>query len=210
MINKRDVFTLGGLDIVNEVIDIYDNKEEIKVLDVGCGCGYSVNCLSEKGFDAMGIDASEEIIELGKKQYKNINIKTMDANQMDFPKEHFDLILLECSLSIMSEPIKILSDCRKLLKKDGLILLSDFFFKETNSKDDLYTLNYWNKIFSQLKFEVIKFQDKSNEWRNYLGMILWEYGDLSGLLRGNQNNKINKNILKKETGYFSVTLGKKD
>lgn len=43
-----------------------------------------------------------------------------------------------------------------------------------------------------------------------LGMILWEYGDLSGLLRGNQNNKINKNILKKETGYFSVTLGKKD
>ena len=28
MINKRDVFTLGGLDIVNEVIDIYDNKEE--------------------------------------------------------------------------------------------------------------------------------------------------------------------------------------
>ena len=210
MIDKRDVFSLGGLDLVNEVIDMYEQKDKIKVLDVGCGSGYSVNYLSQQGFDATGIDASEEIIEIGKKKYKNVNIKVMDANKIDFPNDYFDIILFECSLSIMSEPIKILSNCKKFLKKDGLILLSDFFFKKTDIEDDTYTLNYWNRVFSDLDLKVINFQDKTSQWRNYLGMVLWEYGELSGLLRGNQNSKINSNILKKETGYFLVTLGKKD
>ena len=115
MIDKRDVFSLGGLDLVNEVIDMYEQKDKIKVLDVGCGSGYSVNYLSQQGFDATGIDASEEIIEIGKKKYKNVNIKVMDANKIDFPNDYFDLILFECSLSIMSEPIKILSNCKKFL-----------------------------------------------------------------------------------------------
>lgn len=210
MINKRDIFSLGGLNLVNEIIEMYEADEDIKVLDVGCGSGYSVNYLCEKGFDATGIDFSEEIINLGKERYKGINIKTMDANNLDFPENYFDLILFECSLSVMQNPEKILESCRKLLKKNGLILLSDFFFKQTNIYDETYTLNYWNKLFADLNFQVINFQDKSKEWKNYLGMVLWEYGELSGLLRGNQNNKINNDIFKKETGYFLVILKKRD
>ena len=127
MINKRDIFSLGGLNLVNEIIEMYEADEDIKVLDVGCGSGYSVNYLCEKGFDATGIDFSEEIINLGKERYKGININTMDANNLDFPENYFDLILFECSLSVMQNPEKILESCRKLLKKNGLILLSDFF-----------------------------------------------------------------------------------
>ena len=210
MINKRDIFSLGGLNLVNEIIEMYEADEDIKVLDVGCGSGYSVNYLCEKGFDATGIDFSEEIINLGKERYKGININTMDANNLDFPENYFDLILFECSLSVMQNPEKILESCRKLLKKNGLILLSDFFFKQTNIYDETYTINYWNKLFANLNFQVINFQDKSKEWKNYLGMVLWEYGELSGLLRGNQNNKINNDIFKKETGYFLVILKKRD
>lgn len=210
MINKRDIFSLSGLNLVNEIIEIYKIDEDVKVLDVGCGSGYSVNYLSEKGFDATGIDSSEEMINLGKERYKDINIKVMDANNLDFPNNYFDLILFECSLSVMKNSEKILEDCRKLLKKNGIILLSDFFFKQTGIYDDTYTLNYWNKLFGDLNLQVINFQDKSREWKNYLGMVLWEYGELSGLLRGNQNNKIDNDIFKKETGYFLVILKKRD
>ena len=210
MINKRDVFSLGGLNLVSEIIEMYQTNENIKVLDVGCGSGYSVNYLCEKGFDATGIDFSEEIINLGKERYKDINIKVMDANNLDFPESYFDLILFECSLSVMKNPKKILESCKKLLKKDGIIMLSDFFFKQTNIEADTYTLNYWNKLFSDLNFQTIIFQDKSKEWKNYLGMVLWEYGELSGLLRGNQNCNINKDIFKKETGYFLVILKQRD
>lgn len=210
MINKRDIFSLSGLDLVNEIIDMYKVEEDIKVLDVGCGSGYSVNYLTEKGFDVTGIDFSEEMINLGKERYKGINIKVMDASELDFPENHFDLILLECSLSVMQNQKEILRNCKRFLKEDGLILLSDFFIKQTNLDDDTYTLNYWNRMFADLNLKTIIFQDKSKEWKNYLGMVLWEYGELSGLLRGNQNNKINNYILKKETGYFLVVLKKRD
>ena len=210
MINKRDVFSLGGLNLVSDIMKMYKTDQDIKILDVGCGSGYSVNCLSEMGLDATGIDFSEEIINLGKERYKNINIKVMDANNLNFPENYFDLILFECSLSVMKNPKKILSSCKKLLKKDGIILLSDFFFQKTDIDEDIYTLNYWNNLFSNLNLQTIIFQDKSKEWKNYLGMVLWEHGELSGLLRGNQNCNINKDIFKKETGYFLVILKKRD
>lgn len=41
MINKRDVFSLGGLNLVNEIIEMYKTDQNIKILDVGCGSGYS-------------------------------------------------------------------------------------------------------------------------------------------------------------------------
>ncbi|MEG0050968.1 MAG: class I SAM-dependent methyltransferase [Terrisporobacter sp.] len=210
MINKRDVFSLGGLHLVSEIIDMYKLNENIKVLDVGCGSGYSVNYLTEKGFDVTGIDFSEDAIKKAKETYGDINIKVMDSHNMEFDNDFFDLILLECSLSIMKDPKLILTNCKDLLKKDGLILLSDFFFKKTSIRDDTYTLNYWNKLFGDLDYQVINFQDKSREWRNYLGMVLWEYGELSGLLRGCENNNLNQDILNKESGYFLVVLRKRE
>ena len=208
---SKDVLSLSSLDTIDEILDgLSKSKKNPKILDVGCGCGCSVNYLKEKGMDARGVDYSEEIINLGKKTYTGIDLKVMDANNLEFPHNYFDLILFECSLSVMKNTKKILSSSINILKEDGLLLISDFFLKESDLYEGVYTMDYWNKLFDDLNLEIVYFQDKSKEWRNYIGMILWEYGDLSGLLRGNQNNKINKNILKKETGYFSVTLGKKD
>ena len=210
MIDKYDVSNLGGLNIVTEMMKNYKKDGNMQILDGGCGIGHSVSVLSEMGFDTIGVDSSEQIIDLGKKKYKNINLKVMDANNLDFPENHFDLILFECSLSVMKKPKDILSNCKELLRGDGLILISDFFFKQKDTDLDTYTLNYWNNLFLNSGFETILFEDKSKQWKSYLGMVLWEYGELSGLLRGNENCNINKDILKKETGYFLVILKKRD
>lgn len=210
MIDKSDVSNLGGLNIIIELMKNYKNNDNIKMLDVGCGIGHSVNCLSDMGFDIIGIDSSEKIIEIGKGKYKNINLEVMDANNINFPGNYFDLILFECSLSVMKSPKTVLSKCKELLKEDGLILISDFFFKQEDAGLDTHTLDYWNKLFLGSGFDTVLFEDKSKEWKSYIGMVLWEYGELSGLLRGNENCNINENILKRETGYLLVILKKKD
>ena len=207
---SKDVLSLSSLDTIDEILDgLSKSKKNPKILDVGCGCGCSVNYLKEKGMDARGVDYSEEIINLGKKTYTGIDLKVMDANNLEFPHNYFDLILFECSLSVMENTKKILSSSINILKEDGLLLISDFFLKESDLYEGVYTMDYWNKLFDDLNLEIAHFQDKSKEWRNYIGMILWEYGDLSVLLRGNQNKCLNKNIFKKETGYFLAILKKR-
>lgn len=207
---SKDVLSLSSLDTIDEILDgLSKSKKNPKILDVGCGCGCSVNYLKEKGMDARGVDYSEEIINLGKKTYTGIDLKVMDANNLEFPHNYFDLILFECSLSVMENTKKILSSSINILKEDGLLLISDFFLKESDLYEGVYTMDYWNKLFDDLNLEIVYFQDKSKEWRNYIGMILWEYGDLSVLLRGNQNKSLNKNIFKKGTGYFLAILKKR-
>ena len=207
---SKDVLSLSSLDTIDEILDgLSKSKKNPKILDVGCGCGCSVNYLKEKGMDARGVDYSEEIINLGKKTYTGIDLKVMDANNLEFPHNYFDLILFECSLSVMENTKKILSSSINILKEDGLLLISDFFLKQADLYEGVYTMDYWNKLFDDLDLEIAHFQDKSKEWRNYIGMILWEYGDLSVLLRGNQNKSLNKNIFKKGTGYFLAILKKR-
>ncbi len=174
MMTKREIFADSGLNLIDEINQIKNIKQDAKVLDVGCGDGYSVNCLCKKGFDATGVDYCEEVIDFGKKNYTKINIKVMDANNLEFPSDYFDLILFECSLSIMKDHKKILNDCKRFLKKYGVILLNDFFIQKPDEDSEVYSLSYWNELFESLDFKIIKFIDKSKEWRNYLGMMLWE------------------------------------
>lgn len=209
MIDKREDFNLGSLYYIDEIIHKYGLSKKIKILDIGCGSGNAVNYLVKKGFDITGIDISQEIIKEGREKYKNIDIRVMDSHYMDFEDNTFNIISLECSLSIMKDPNLVLSNCKKILKDKGVILLSDFFFKNDSSEDENYTLEYWNKLYENLDLQIISFQDKSKEWRNYIGKVLWEYGDLTGLLRGCENCALGENILSKDTGYFLVTLRKK-
>lgn len=209
MIDKREDFNLGSIYNIDEIIDKYDLSKKIKILDIGCGSGNAVNYLEQKGFDVIGIDISQEIIKKGKEKYKNIDIRVMDSHSMNFEDNTFNIISLECSLSIMKDPKLVLSNCKKILKDQGVILLSDFFFKDNLSEDKTYTIEYWNKLYEDLDLQKISFQDKSKEWKNYIGKVLWEYGDLTKLLRGCENCTLGENILSKNTGYFLVTLRKK-
>lgn len=209
MIDKREDFNLGSIYNIDEIIAEYDLDKNVKILDIGCGSGNVVNYLEQKGFDVIGIDISKETIKEGKEKYKNIDIRVMDSHSMNFENNTFNVISLECSLSIMKDPKLVLSNCKKILKDKGVILLSDFFFKDNSSKDKTYTLEYWNKLYEDLDLHKVSFKDKSKEWKNYIGKVLWEYGNLTNLLRGCENCELGENILSKNTGYFLVTLRKK-
>ena len=57
----------GGLRITERAISLWKLPPGARVLDVGCGQGESVTHLREKyGLDALGIDASLEMVEAAK------------------------------------------------------------------------------------------------------------------------------------------------
>lgn len=209
MFDKIKDFNIGGLYLIDEIIDKYHLNKNAKVLDVGCGSGSAVDFLTKKNLDAIGIDISEDIINEGKNKYGDINIAVMDAHCMDFEKNYFDIISIECSLSIMDDSKLVLSSCKNILKENGIILLGDFFFKESTDTNKAYTLDYWYSLFEETGFEVVDFKDQSKNWRNYIGKVLWECGSLEPLLGGCNSCDLNKTMLSRKTGYFLITLVKK-
>ncbi|MBW2963835.1 methyltransferase domain-containing protein [Candidatus Woesearchaeota archaeon] len=65
-------------------------KKGEKLLDVGCGSGISTsvwNC------DCTGIDPSEKLIEIAKKNYPKKKFLVASAEEIPFPDDYFDVVI---------------------------------------------------------------------------------------------------------------------
>ncbi|GAB6101542.1 class I SAM-dependent methyltransferase [Thermococcus atlanticus] len=101
-----------------------------RALDIGCGMGISTFALEELGFEVIGIDLQEELIEKAKKISEELGYKAefrvMDAKKLDFPDESFDLVAL------LGNPLphlniydfdKIVQEAFRVLKPGGVLFL---------------------------------------------------------------------------------------
>ncbi|MBO8175691.1 MAG: class I SAM-dependent methyltransferase [Thermococcus sp.] len=101
-----------------------------KALDIGCGMGISAFALEELGFEVIGIDVQEELVEKAKKIAEELGYKmefrVMDARKLDFPNETLDLVaLLGNPLPHLSvyDFDKIIQEAFRVLKPNGVLFL---------------------------------------------------------------------------------------
>lgn len=129
-----------------------DNKT-IKVLDIGCGTGFSIEYLKEKGYtDIKGIDPSREMINIAK--FKKLEVKIGSFESLSKIYEKYDLIFsisaLQWILSNKKE-LEIKNIIKKLsknllniLKKEGIIV---FQFYPDSQKTVETILSVFNRSF---------------------------------------------------------------
>jgi SAM-dependent methyltransferase len=100
-----------------------------RVLDLGCGSGRDLSELLEAGYDAVGIDASEEMIREAVNRFPRLAGRvTLDClpELQAVPGSSFDGIV--CSAVLMHVPEEFLFDTvfniRRSLRKGGHLLIS--------------------------------------------------------------------------------------
>jgi 18S rRNA (guanine1575-N7)-methyltransferase len=69
---------------------------EGRILDVGCGTGFSLAILEDRGFDAVGIDISQPMLDIAKR--KGLKVKRADFTKLPFKDRTFDGLLSISSL----------------------------------------------------------------------------------------------------------------
>jgi SAM-dependent methyltransferase len=98
-------------------------RGEGKVLDIGCGAGGNLKTLQDQGWEPYGIEISKvaaaHALELTKGQ---IHAGTVES--APFPNDSFDLVLMSHSLEHLPSPIDALRRIYRLLKDDGLLVIS--------------------------------------------------------------------------------------
>ncbi|MFP4514835.1 MAG: class I SAM-dependent methyltransferase [Parcubacteria group bacterium] len=113
-------------EIISSAQEIPSNT---KVLDIGCGNGRLTEELKE-GVDYLGIDNSENLINIAKEKYKdnkNYNFQVLDIFELDELEDKYDYIFLVAVLQHIPSKklrIKALNKIKNKLKEDGEIIIS--------------------------------------------------------------------------------------
>jgi len=115
------------------VVKFIGIKEGDRVLDIGCGTGDQVFYYAKTGAIVAGIDLNPEMIEIamkGQKRYGFNNVYFQGADAVDLPFEDsiFDVASISLSLHEMVRDgrDKIISEMKRVTKKDGSLIFIDF------------------------------------------------------------------------------------
>ncbi|MGD6966733.1 methyltransferase domain-containing protein [Rossellomorea vietnamensis] len=98
--------------------------EGSKVADLGCGDGFGSYLLYEKGYKVTGMDLSEKMVEIAKKQEKDrLSFIQGDLSNPPFEKEEFDAVMMINSLEWTENPLHALKEVKGLVKQNGMLCI---------------------------------------------------------------------------------------
>lgn len=158
-----------------------------KILDAGCGSGRDSRYFVSKGFNVMGVDLSEKLLEIAKQNNPSITFFKQDLRKLDFPQESFDGIWACASLHHLrrSEVPKVLKKFFSLLKPRGALFV---LVKEGTGEEDVqeslssglprhyvyYSLNELKKLLEDAGFSIVDIYTwREEERRSGRSDLVW-------------------------------------
>ncbi len=112
----------------------YLSKENLlsKLLDIGCSNGQFLYHAQKRGIEVYGVEINKHAVSIARKN--NLKVFHGKLKESHFPKNFFDFVFLGDILEHVQYPRNLLKKCKRILKNNGLIVIST-----PNSN------NFWSK-----------------------------------------------------------------
>lgn len=113
----------------HEVLDDFialTSESTPKILDVGCASGRDAAYFHSLGCEVTGIDLSEGLLKIARKNNPEVSFRKMDMRQLEFEDSSFDGVFAMASLHHL-EPTDILPTLQefyRVLKPNGVVFIS--------------------------------------------------------------------------------------
>jgi len=125
----RDLYTqeekhwwhISKRNSVKELLRTFLNKQNLKILDIGCGTGKTMDMLSCFG-NVWGIDNNKKALSFCRKRGLH-NLILADASNTGFKDNFFDIVAMLDVLEHTDENTT-LQETKRVLKRGGFIALS--------------------------------------------------------------------------------------
>ncbi|MBC8451117.1 MAG: methyltransferase domain-containing protein [Planctomycetes bacterium] len=95
------------------------------ILDLGCGTGFFLAELEAQHPGSVGLDISHEMLKVSDEYVPGARLVTGDAEKLPFQKGCFDVVFCKGSLHHTRDHVGFLANCREVLGKDGLLIMSE-------------------------------------------------------------------------------------
>ncbi len=133
-----DIASFPLFIIRDRVVDFTDARNGSKILDVATGTGKQAFAFAKKGHDVIGIDLSEDMLKIAKKNnaYPNLRFEEADATKLPFKNNCFDVSCISFALHDMPLSIgeKVIKEMVRVTKPKGIIMIIDYDLPEKKLK----------------------------------------------------------------------------
>lgn len=128
-LRQEEIESPMGALWLKEITRNIESGKKLKILDVGTGTGFFPILLSKMGHEVTGVDFSPEMIEEARQLSQKYNVDAdfyiMDAENLVFPDDTFDMVLSRNLTWTLTNPEKAYSQWIRVLKKGGILLNFD-------------------------------------------------------------------------------------
>jgi ubiquinone/menaquinone biosynthesis C-methylase UbiE len=139
------VFLLAGMR--GKVVEITAALKGARVLDVATGTGKQAFAFGKKGFNVTGVDLSEDMLQIARKNNKfaNVKLEAGDATALAYPENSFDVTTVSFALHDMPPEVgeKVLEEMVRVTRPGGIVTVVDYDLPK-------------NRLIKNIAYAVIK------------------------------------------------------
>jgi SAM-dependent methyltransferase len=101
----------------------FDQVRNLDVLEIGCGLGTDGAQFAQAGANYTGIDLTDAAVDLARRRFELFNLpgtfRVADAEQLDFPDNHFDLVYSHGVLHHTPDTAAAIREIHRVLRPGG-------------------------------------------------------------------------------------------
>lgn len=121
-IRKWEIMMRPVIDASLKIISSRMKGPGGRLLDIGCGFGFFLNAMKQRGWDVAGIEISKSGRRYARDRYQ-VDIYSRPLEALALPEASFDVITLFYVIEHVADPPAVLREVRRILKPGGLVLI---------------------------------------------------------------------------------------
>lgn len=185
-------------DMILSLLKSLKISKDASILDLGCSGGSLIKFLETNGYhNVIGVDISDKAVRVCKSKGLK-NVKAMDASNLKFKDNTFDLIIASDILEHIQYDVSALKRWNSILKKGGKAIVFVPAHKFLWSAHDEINMHYrrYSRKDLTLKFKNADFIVKrSSYWNISLFFPLYLVNNLKKLFNKKKDNLYRTNHL---------------
>lgn len=190
----------GGLELTRAALKFHPFPAGSILLDLGCGRGGTLEFLNRRGFEAIGVEKSPHLAAEARERGRVIEA---DIHDLPLGDHSVDGIFCECVLSLAADQNRVLSECARVLKPGGALIISDLIHSPKTEGDaargtpvsgclaGAKPLADYIQLLNRAGFRSEQVSDHSRALAELAARLVWQYGSTDILRRlwgGDENS----------------------
>ena len=120
---------------------IRSQVKDKEVLELATGPGVIAKQVADETKRMIATDFSEKMLAVARRGIvpSNLEFESADASVLQYEDESFDVVIIANALHVIPHPEKVLSEIRRVLRKDGMLIAPNFVHDNKKKVSEVFS-----------------------------------------------------------------------